>query len=97
MYNIQAKPIQIVEPTKCVEWSVDTGGDFTKKIIDGNDNNYFIEINVNKKTGTITRYSDRKFETPYNGTKVDLKKIEKANELFGEAEFRYKGVTMQLK
>ena len=96
MYNVGAKPVQIVEPTECIGWSVDTAGEFRKKVIDGNGNNFFIEINVNKKTGTVTRYSDKKFKTPCIGTKMDLKRLEKANDLFGEAEFRYKGATMRL-
>ena len=97
MFSPDCDPIQIEEPTKCIEWSVDTDSIFTKKIIDNNQNCFFVEINVLKKTGTITQYSDRRFTTPCDGKKFSVSRFKNANHLFGEAEFRYKGITMPLR
>lgn len=94
MYNTYIKPIKVVEPTKCVSRSVSSSGIFKKKITDNEGNNFFIEINVNKKTGTITKYLDEEFKTSCN--KMDLKKLEGADKLFEEAEYKYEGINIQL-
>lgn len=94
MYNVNVKPVEIVEPVKCLRSSISTRGYFKKKFIDSEGNCFTVEIDIKKKTGTFTKYLDKEFKTP--AIEANLKKLKGANKLFEEAEYEYAGITMQL-